>query len=153
MANQQTLTAQDLQPMPEQKPMDGFVDDINNQLSQQSEQQYVQQPQVIQQIPQQQLPPEQQIPPISTKQFNVVSKEEAMFDRFWQMLQEPIIIAIIYVIISQRVILSLLAKNIPSFSDKKTNITFLGLCIVGVIIGILFALTKQVLIKQKIMVA
>jgi hypothetical protein len=148
----QQLTAQDLQPMGEQKQMDNFVDDLNNQLTQQPDpQQFVQQPQTVQQQPLQQPPPEQQQVPM--KQFVPPMKEEAMLEKFWQMLQEPLIIAIIYVIMSQRVILSFFAKNISSFSDKKTNITFLGFCIVGVIIGVLFALTKQVLIKQKIMVA
>jgi hypothetical protein len=155
MSNQQ-LTAQDLQQQVDQKPMDGFADDLNIQLSQQpmDPQQYVQQPmqphQMPQQLPQQPMP-EPQIPIV--KQFVPPTKEEAMTEKFLQMLQEPLIIAIIYVIVSQRVILSFLAKNISSFSDKKTNITFLGLCIVGIIIGVLFSLTKQILIKQKMMVA
>ena len=156
MSNQQ-LTAQDLQM--DQKPMDGFVDDLNVQLSQQQmdQQQFVQQPMQQTQMQPQQLPPQQQQIPEQqmpvTKQFVPPNKEEAMTEKFLQMLQEPLIIAIIYVIVSQRVILSFFAKNISSFSDKKTNITFLGLCIVGIIIGVLFSLVKQVMIKQKMMIA
>lgn len=74
------------------------------------------------------------------------ANEESYFDLFKKLLQEPVIIAVLVIIMHQSFMLQIFARNFSWFIIPKTkDISSLGLAFVGIVIGIGFAVIKYLI--------
>lgn len=62
---------------------------------------------------------------------------------WWELIRDPLIILVLYFILSQSFVFNGISKVIPQLIPTETGVSNLGILIYGIILGILFMVVKK----------
>lgn len=108
---------------------DDFLEDMSDQIDQETPPQQIKQP-----IKQEQIEQKEIIPP----------KKEGVFSHIPVFLREPILIIVIYIILSLDITKNTLSSYIPQIKPTTDgNILFVGILIYAIILAFIYAVAKK----------
>ena len=91
--------------------------------------------------------PEESIPVIDSEEEESFVGENAVVSRIPVLLREPLLIVILFTVLSQPIVRDNIAKYIPQLNPVNGRVGILGIAIYGVILATLFAIVKKFLLK------